>query len=84
VRSSFEEFIETKLTVQSEFNLVFWFMSYNSFLIVEQVGQAFHATSLLPAQTRWLSGHRMCSTLSLLSRAVSRVMGPSAYTACPL
>jgi hypothetical protein len=31
VRSSFEEFIETNLIVQSEFNLSFWFMSYNFF-----------------------------------------------------
>jgi hypothetical protein len=31
--SSFEEFIETNLIVQSEFNLVFWFMSYNIFFI---------------------------------------------------
>jgi hypothetical protein len=31
VRSSFEVFIETNLMVQSEFNLVFWFMSYNIF-----------------------------------------------------
>jgi hypothetical protein len=40
VRSSFEEFIETNLMVQSEFSLVFWFMSYNIFFIVEQVGPA--------------------------------------------
>jgi hypothetical protein len=31
VRSSFEEFIETNLMVQSEFNLGFWFVSYNIF-----------------------------------------------------
>jgi hypothetical protein len=31
--SSFEEFIETNLMVQSEFNLVFWFISYNIFYI---------------------------------------------------
>jgi hypothetical protein len=33
VRSSFEEFIETNLMVQSEFNLAFWFVSYNIFLV---------------------------------------------------
>jgi hypothetical protein len=45
--------------VESEFNLVFWFMSYNIFFIVEQVGPALHATSLLslpPARTHLLSG----------------------------
>jgi hypothetical protein len=31
VRSCFEEFIETNLMVRSEFNLVFWFVSYNIF-----------------------------------------------------
>jgi hypothetical protein len=31
VGSSFEEFIETKLMVQSEFNLAFGFVSYNIF-----------------------------------------------------
>jgi hypothetical protein len=54
VRSSFEEFIETNLMVQSEFNLIFWFMSYNIFF-VKQVGPALHVTSLLslpPARTR--------------------------------
>jgi hypothetical protein len=29
VRSSFEELIKTNLMVQSEFNLGFWFVSYN-------------------------------------------------------
>jgi hypothetical protein len=38
VRFSFEEFIETNLMVQSEFNLVFWFVTYNIFLLVEVVG----------------------------------------------
>jgi hypothetical protein len=31
VWSSFEEFIETNLMVQSKFNFVFWFVSYNDF-----------------------------------------------------
>jgi hypothetical protein len=31
VWSSFEEFIETNLMVQSKFNLDFWFVSYNIF-----------------------------------------------------
>jgi hypothetical protein len=31
VRSSFEEFIEMNSIVQSEFNLDFWFVSYNIF-----------------------------------------------------
>jgi hypothetical protein len=34
VAFSFEEFIETNLMVQSEFNLAFWFVSYNIFLLV--------------------------------------------------
>jgi hypothetical protein len=34
---SFEEFIETNLMVQSEFNLTFLFASYNIFLLVELV-----------------------------------------------
>jgi hypothetical protein len=38
VRSSFEEFIETNLLVQSEFNLIFWFMSYNIFCYQKTVG----------------------------------------------
>jgi hypothetical protein len=36
VRSSFEEFIETNLMVQSKFNLVFWFVSYNIFFVTEK------------------------------------------------
>jgi hypothetical protein len=31
VTSCFEVFIETNLMVQSKFNLVFWFVSYNIF-----------------------------------------------------
>jgi hypothetical protein len=38
VRSSFEEFIETNLMVQSEFNLVFWFVSYNIFSSLNKWG----------------------------------------------
>jgi hypothetical protein len=34
VISCFEVFIETNLMVQSEFNLVFWFVSYNIFLAI--------------------------------------------------
>jgi hypothetical protein len=33
VWSSFEEFIETNLMVQSKFNLDFWFVSYNTFFL---------------------------------------------------
>jgi hypothetical protein len=33
VTSCFEVFIETNLMVQSEFNLVLWFASYNIFLV---------------------------------------------------
>jgi hypothetical protein len=40
VTSCFEVFIETNLMVQSEFNLVFLFASYNIFLLVEAVGPA--------------------------------------------
>jgi hypothetical protein len=57
VRSSFEKFIETNLMVQSKFNLVFWFVSYNIFYLVELVDPpldvtAMHASLLLlpPAQ----------------------------------
>jgi hypothetical protein len=46
VTSCFEVFIETDLMVQSEFNLVFWFVSYNIFLSVEIVGPVAHALSL--------------------------------------
>jgi hypothetical protein len=34
VWSSFEEFIEMNLMVQSKFNLDFWFVSYNIFSFV--------------------------------------------------
>jgi hypothetical protein len=51
MRSSFEEFIETNLMVQSEFNLVSWFVSYNIFFIVQQVGPALD-TPLSPALSR--------------------------------
>jgi hypothetical protein len=58
VRSSFEGFIETNLTVQSEFNLIFWFVSYNIFFIVEQVGPALvRALSLMRA---WRAAYAMC------------------------
>jgi hypothetical protein len=40
VTSCFEVFIETNLMVQSEFNLVLWFASYNIFTLVEAVGPA--------------------------------------------
>jgi hypothetical protein len=33
VTSCFEVFIEMNLMVQSKFNLVFWFVSYNIFLV---------------------------------------------------
>jgi hypothetical protein len=35
MRSCFEEFIKTNLMVQSEFNLMFWFVSYNIFFVTE-------------------------------------------------
>jgi hypothetical protein len=34
VRSCFEKFIETNLMMQSEFNLVFWFVSYIIFYVL--------------------------------------------------
>jgi hypothetical protein len=40
VTSCFEVFIETNLMVQSKFNLVLWFASYNIFMLVEAVGPA--------------------------------------------
>jgi hypothetical protein len=46
VGSSFEEFIETNLMVQSEFNLTFWFVSYNIFLLVVAAGLASVLSSL--------------------------------------
>jgi hypothetical protein len=48
VKSSIKEFIKTNLMVQSEFNLVFWFVSYNIFFIVKQVGSA-QVRTLSPA-----------------------------------
>jgi hypothetical protein len=48
MRSYFEGFIETNLMVQSEFNLVFLFVSYNSFWVVEIVGPASHLSLLSP------------------------------------
>jgi hypothetical protein len=40
VTSCFKVFIATNLMVQSEFNLSFWFMSYNFFSFIELVGPA--------------------------------------------
>jgi hypothetical protein len=37
VRSSFKVFIETDLMVQSKFNLVFWFVSYNIFYMEKKL-----------------------------------------------
>jgi hypothetical protein len=52
VTSYFEVFIETNLMVQSKFNLVFWFVSYNIFLVVKLVGPALVVLSLLLSLTR--------------------------------
>jgi hypothetical protein len=38
VKSSFEKFIETNSMMQSEFNLGFWFVSYNIFLLEKKWG----------------------------------------------
>jgi hypothetical protein len=38
MRSSFEGFIEMNLMVQSKFNLIFWFVSYNIFLMLKTWG----------------------------------------------
>jgi hypothetical protein len=38
VTSYFEVFIKTNLMVQSEFNFVFWFVSYKFFLLREKMG----------------------------------------------
>jgi hypothetical protein len=51
VRSSFKEFIETNLMVQSEFNLVFWFVSYKIFLLHEKVGPALSLPSSPPSRS---------------------------------
>jgi hypothetical protein len=56
--SYFEVLIETNLMVQSEFNFVFWFVSYNIFLASSGSG-AHHACDL-------------SSLFSLLSAASSR------------
>jgi hypothetical protein len=48
VESSFDEFIETNLMVQSEFNLAFWFVSYNIFLLVAARGPHLSSPLSLP------------------------------------
>jgi hypothetical protein len=52
VRSSFEEFIKTNLMVQSEFNLVFWFVSYNIFSSLNKWGPHWYVLSLLLSHAR--------------------------------
>jgi hypothetical protein len=52
VTSYFEVFIETNLMVQSEFNLVFLFESYNIFFIFHQVGPGWIILSLLLSHAR--------------------------------
>jgi hypothetical protein len=62
VRSSFEEFIETNLMVQSKFNLVFWFVSYNIFSSLNKWGpllcQSSACSSPAPASAEALSPAR--------------------------
>jgi hypothetical protein len=48
VTSSFKAFIETNLMVQSKFNLIFWFMSYNIFCTKKK---SWHALSRTPFST---------------------------------
>jgi hypothetical protein len=48
----FEVFIETNLMVQSEFNLVFWFGSYNIFFHLSSVGAGWIILSLLLSHAR--------------------------------
>jgi hypothetical protein len=52
MRSSFEEFIETNLMVQSEFNLVSWFVSYNIFSSFNKWGPHWILLSLLLSHAR--------------------------------
>jgi hypothetical protein len=48
VTSCFEVSIETNLMVQSKFNLILWFVSYNIFFIVYYVGPVLILLSLFP------------------------------------
>jgi hypothetical protein len=72
VRSSFEEFIETNLMVQSEFNLIFWFVSYNIFFCYRKKwGPLLHSLPLslrhsLIYRTRSLRGGCAVGTLRQL------------------
>jgi hypothetical protein len=54
VTSYFEVFIETNLMVQSEFDLVFWFVSYKIFCFIKRWGP--RSLSLLSSfnPARWL------------------------------
>jgi hypothetical protein len=54
--SCFEVFIEMNLMVQLEFNLNFWFISYNIFLLVEVVGPA--TACLSPLLSLTLAGRQ--------------------------
>jgi hypothetical protein len=57
VTSCFEVFIETNLMVQSKFNLVFWFSSYNIFFVVKLVEPALVVLSLLLSLSRACVGN---------------------------
>jgi hypothetical protein len=59
VRSSFEEFIETNLMVQSKFNLGFWFVRYNIFLFENEVGpRCMHLSLSSLSRSRTASSQR--------------------------
>jgi hypothetical protein len=61
VRSCFDEFIETNLTVQLEFNLIFWFVSYNVFFTRKN---GTHSCHLSPPSSAQLSSLSLIGPLS--------------------
>jgi hypothetical protein len=71
VTSYFEVSVETNLMVQSEFNLIFWFVSYNIFSIIYQVGPMLcsltSALSLSREKTAAAAGHARFGGRSLCS-----------------
>jgi hypothetical protein len=63
MRSDFEEFIETNLMVQSEFNLDFLFVSYNIFSL-KIMGPAAAAFSTFLRLSRCPAIFRVCLVLT--------------------
>jgi hypothetical protein len=72
VRSCFEEFIETNLMVQLEFNLVFWFMSYITFFIWKKVRYALPCALSLACTFSLARVLSVCSAAHGKGRPLSR------------